>query len=285
MRTFWFLAAAALLATPAGAHPASGIVADRGGVVYFLDTGSGVYKLDGHGTPTKVPGPAFHWMAIDSENRFAKTRMPSGPGWQIDRAGASPTILLASDFAIVIGTDGNLYYPSPTRDGGVSVVKFTPAGETSVLATLKVPWLNGLAPGPDGSLYLTENSAIRKIDKAGRVTTVAEVVKPAGCVATPGTEAETGPYLRGLDVDARGSIVVAAAGCGSVLRVAADGKITSLLQLQSPWSPTSVVRVGSDVYVLEYLHVDTEDRRLWVPRVRKISSDGTSAVVATIKRP
>ena len=284
MRTLWLIAAVALLATPVGAHPASGIVADRQGNVYFLDTGSGVYKLDTHGALTRVPGSAFHWMTIDPDNRFAKTPMPSGSGWQIDRAGAGPTILLASDFPIAIGTDGNLYYPSPAGKGAVEIRRLTPAGQTSVLQRLPLGWLNGLAAGPDGSLYVTEDKAIRKIDKEGRATTVVELVKSDNCVSIPGNGAENGPFLRGLDVDAHGSVVVAAAGCGSVLRVAADGKITSLLQLQSPWSPTAVVAVGRDVYVLEYLHSATEDRRLWLPRIRKITPDGMTAIVATVKR-
>jgi hypothetical protein len=69
-----------------------------------------------------------------------------------------------------------------------------------------------------------------------------------------------------------------------VLKVAADGKVATVLQLQAPWSPTAVVEVGGDLYVLEYLHVAGEDRRAWVPRIRKISADGKSAVIATVSR-
>jgi DNA-binding beta-propeller fold protein YncE len=273
------------IGVPAVAHPASGIVADRQGNLYFLDTGSGVFKLDAHGALTHVPGPAFHWMAVDQENRLARTPMPPGSGGEIARAGANPTLLLASDFPIATGRDGNLYYPARAGRGAVEVVRVTPAGQKSVLTTLPVGWLNGLATGPDGSLYLTENNAIRKIDRQGRVTTIAEGVAPEGCAAIPGNEAGSGPQLRGLDVDAAGTIYVAASGCGSVLMVAPDGKITTVHQLQAPWSPTAVVKVGSDLYVLEYLHVATEDRRLWIPRVRKISAAGTSAIVATVNRP
>ncbi len=273
------------LAIPAAAHPASGIVADRQGNLYFLDTGSGVYKLDAHGALTRVPGPALHWMAIDQENRFAKTAMPPGSGGEIVRAGANPTLLLASDFPIATGRDGNLYYPSRAGRGAVEAVRVTPAGQKSVLTTLPVGWLNGLAAAPDGSLYVTENAAIRKIDPQGRVTTIAQSVSPEGCAAIPGNEAGSGPQLRGLDVDAAGTIFVAASGCGSVLKVAPDGKITTVFQLQAPWSPTAVVKVGSDLDVLEYLHVATDDRRLWMPRLRRISADGKTAIVATVNRP
>jgi hypothetical protein len=278
------LLAAALLASPAVAHPGSGIVADSQGQIYFLDTGDGVWKLDTRGALTKLPGPKFHWMAIDPDNRFAKTALPSGSGWEIARTGASPTLFLSSDFPLTIVLDGNLIYPSPAGAGAVQLMTLDPAGKTFPLAKLSVPWVNGLATGSDGSVYVTEDRAIRKIDKHGRVTTVVQGVKLEGCAAIPGSEAEDGPYLRGLDVDAHGTIFVAAAGCGSVLKVAADGKITKMHQTQAPWSPTAVVEVGGNLYVLEYLHVAGDDRRLWVPRIRKISADGKDAIVATVSR-
>jgi hypothetical protein len=70
-----------------------------------------------------------------------------------------------------------------------------------------------------------------------------------------------------------------------VLRISPDGRVTKLVQLESPWSPTAVALFGPNVYVLEYLHTAVEDRRAWVPRVRKISADGTSVVIATVERP
>jgi hypothetical protein len=278
------LIAAALLAGPAAAHPGSGIVADAQGQIYFLDTGDGVWKLDTRGALTKLPGPRFHWMAIDPDNRFAKTPLPSGSGWEIARTGASPTLLLASDFPLTIVQDGNLVYPSSAGARAVQIMKLNPAGKTSVFAKLAVPWVNGFAAGPDGSVYVTEDRAIRKIDKEGRVVTVVAGITLEGCASIPGSGTEDGPNLRGLDVDAHGTIFVAAAGCGRVLKVASDGKVATVLQLEAPWSPTAVVEVGGDLYVLEYLHTATEDRRAWVPRIRKISSDGKDAIVATVSR-
>ena len=94
------LIAACLFPTPAVAHPGSGIVVDRRGQIYFVDTGAGVWKIDAHGTLTRVPGPAFHWMTIDADDRFGNARLSSGPNWEITRAGANPTLILASDFPI-----------------------------------------------------------------------------------------------------------------------------------------------------------------------------------------
>src|SRR5262249_60253919 len=54
-----------LTAAPALAHPGAGIVVDRQGQVFFIDTGAGVWKIDRQGQLKKHPGDAFHWMAID----------------------------------------------------------------------------------------------------------------------------------------------------------------------------------------------------------------------------
>jgi hypothetical protein len=123
----------------AAGHPGSGIAVDRRGQVYFLDTGAGVWKIDARGTLTRVPGPAFHWMTIDSDGHFGTARLPSGPDWEIVRSVADPTLLFSSDFPIAIGQDGNLYYPTFRPASGLEVLRFSPSGETSELARLPSP--------------------------------------------------------------------------------------------------------------------------------------------------
>lgn len=285
------LASAWLLARSAAAHPGSGIFVDRTGRVYFLDTGSGLWRVEANGSLTKIPGPAFHWMAADEDGRFGATRLPSGPGWEFARAGASPAFLLSSDFPAAMGRDGNLYYPSmPDAGKRLQILQLTPSGRVSPLVTLpeagaKEPprWINGLAAAPDGSLYYTENAAVRRISQ-GRISTVIEGIALTGCASIPGTESETGPYLRGLAVDARGTVYVAAAGCGRTLKITPGGKVQTVIQLQSPWSPTGLALFGDDLYVLEFLHTASavEDRREWMPRVRKVSPAGQSSIVASI---
>src|ERR1044071_6980970 len=79
------------------AHPGSGIVIDRLGQVYFVDTGSGLWKIDARGTLIRIPAPRFHWLALDAEDRFVGVRLPSGASGEITRVGSTPTLLLASD--------------------------------------------------------------------------------------------------------------------------------------------------------------------------------------------
>ena len=59
-----------------------------------------------------------------------------------------------------------------------------------------------------------------------------------------------------------------------------------MMRTAAPWSPTDVAVHGRDLYVLEYLHTATDNRREWFPRVRKIAPDGTMTIIAAItKRP
>jgi hypothetical protein len=274
------LCLAGFLPTPVLAHPGTGIVVDRLGQIYFVDMVSGVWRLDAHGALTHMPGPAFHWLALDASNRFAATRLPTGPTGDIARLGSDPTLLLASDVPIAMGPDGSLYFPSH-GSGPVVIQRLTAAGGRSTVASLRGPIrdLNGLAVGPDGSIYYTENDAVRRVSPEGKTLTIAEHISIAGC---PATRAGGGPLLRGLDVDRTGTIYVAATACRGVIEISPRGRITVLPQLVDAWSPTGVVLSGSELFVLEYADPDTDDRARMLPRIRKIVADGSTAVVVTL---
>jgi DNA-binding beta-propeller fold protein YncE len=289
-RTLLVMTVVCLLSPPVLAHTGSGIAVDRNGQVYFLDTGSGLWRIDTHGRLTRLSGLKNHWLALDATDGFAGARLPTDPAadWLITKVGANPTLLISTDFPIAIGEEGNLYYPSG-RTGGVQIIRAMPSGETTVLARLPLtimgrplPHINGITGGSDCSLYYTEDTAIRRITPSGMISTVATVRALAGGPSIPGTNQH--PYLRGLAVDVRGVMYVADNGDARVLKITPEGKVTTLVQLQSPWSPTGVALFGSDVYVLEFLHTATDDRRAWLPRVRKITSDGKSTIVATVEQ-
>lgn len=278
------LALACLLPTLAIAHPGSGIVVDRFGQVYFVDMVSGIWKLNAKGGLTHVPGQAFHWMTLDAEGRFAAGQLPSGTGGDFTRIGSNPTLLLASDFPIAIARDGNLYYP--TKAGTpLQLKRFSPGGQTGLRATLPAAttsgqplrWINGLAAGPDGSFYYSEDDAIHRISRDGAVSTVGRRVPSSGCRAASA-------LLRGLDVDPAGNVYVADAGCGRVLKVTPSGAVTILPQVERPWFPTGIARSGNDLYVLEFENPETDDRGAMLPRIRKIAADGTTSVLATVTR-
>jgi hypothetical protein len=227
---------------------------------------------------------------MDPSDRFIQSRVPTDPrrDWVITAAASNPTMLISTDFPLVIGQDGNLYYPS-VREANLRIMRTNPTGVTSAFVTLPrsvagpaVGWINGLATGPNGSIYYTEDNAVRRITAQGEVSTIATVTPLANRTATPGIEER--PYLRGLKVDGNGVVYVADSADARVLKITADGRVTNILQLESPWAPTDVALFGDIVYVLEYSHTAGDDRLEWMPRVRKIAGDGKSTIIMTVDR-
>ena len=193
-------------------------------------------------------------------------------------------MLVSTDFPLVIGPDGDLFYPT-VGDRNIKIMRLNAAGRISIFATLPpiaggVEWINGITTGPEGSIYYTEDNTIRRIAGNGRVTTAATVTALGRGPDIPGNKQH--PYLRGLKVDANGAMYVADSGDARVLKITPDGKVRTLVQLESPWAPTDVAVFGDVVYSLEFLHTATDNRTEWMPRIRKITPDGKSTVILTV---
>jgi streptogramin lyase len=292
------LAATLLVVSGVSAHPGSGIVVDRQGQVYFVDTGLGVWRIDRQGRMARHPGPAYHWMTIDPEGRFNQQRMPRGVGGELTVVGLDPTLIISSDFPVTIGSDGAFYYPQAGRDGRVRVMRRAPSGEPGVFATLPIAtetgpdgqavqaeWVHGLAAGPNGYLYYTERDAVRRIAPDGTVSLVAGRIAVPDCVHPPAAKEERlGPALRGLDVTPDGTVYVAASACSALLKITPGGAVSVVLRASDAWSPMGVAVAGEDLYVLEYRYIEADRREDWLPRVRKVSREGRVTVIATVER-
>lgn len=288
LKTIITIAAACLLAASALAHPGSGILVDRQGQIYFIDTGSGLWRIDTKGGLSHLSPLRNHWLALDEANRFTQARLPTDTGrdWEITVAGSNPTMLISTDFPIVIGPNGDLYHPS-ARETNVRIMRTSPTGGTSAFVTLprsvvgkSLGWINGLTTGPDGELYYSEDNAVRRITAKGEVSTVAMVTPLKNGPNIPGSDSR--PYLRGLKVDAKGIVYAADFADARVLKITPNGKVSTILQLESPWAPTDVAVFGDIVYVLEFTHDAGDDRTTWMPRVRKITPDGRSTIIVTV---
>jgi sugar lactone lactonase YvrE len=290
IKTFVGLLSCILIATIAIAHPGSGIVVDEHGQVYFTDTGKGVWKIDNNGKLTFLPASKFHWMSIDAAGHFAGSSKNFGEYFErVTTQNNKPTLIMCSDFPLVIGNDGNIYYAN-TRHGSGKIIRRSPGGKESVLISDKiVEFISGIAIGPDGSLYITEASnananTIRKITMSGAMSIIATFVGKS----RDDLPFETTPsYCRGLAVDSTGTIYVAATGSRSVLKISSTGTISNILQESSPWTPTGVTVFHGEVYILEWHDVTAENlevRSAYIPRVRKIGADGKITTIATVSR-
>ncbi len=235
-------------------------------------------------------------MAIDIDNRLKDAKLPyfSSGDATLTRVGVNPTLLLASDFPITIGRDGNLYYPWLPADEQLQIFRLAPFGTTTILKASPanresgpLRWLNGIAAAPDGSVYYTENRAVRRITSEGKLTTVAENVTLSGCDSMPGIERDLGPYFRGLDVDAQATVYVAATGCRSVLKITPQGNVSTILRSPGLWAPAGIAVFEGEVYVLEWRDAPTSCEAVrsdWIPRVRKVGHDGVVTILATVSR-
>lgn len=288
-----FLAAAGLALTAAAAlaHPGSGIALDRQGNVFFIDTGHGVWRLDPEGRLSDWGRPAFHWMTLDLDDRFGATRLPYSADAEMRATGKSPRVLVSSDYPVLIAADGALYYPEPDAAHRLSLVRLEPGGARSVRTRLPAAtpngdlrWINGIAAGAAGSILFTDDKSVYRVSPTGVLTDVARGLQVPGCVVPPGGNNALRPYLRGLAEAPDGTLWVAASGCSALLRVSPKGEVTVALRAERPWSPTAVALGPGGVYVLEYLHTPGDDRRVWVPRVRRLDRDGRVETLVTVKR-
>jgi hypothetical protein len=272
-------------AHPALAHPGAAIAVDANGRVYFVDTGHGVWMVDAAGKLVDLGGPAFHWMTLDPDGRFASLRVSGGSfefvAKPIDGGGV---LILSSDFPVAL-RDEFAYYAPYAKTPPLRVLRLNREGRTEPAAAIetRAQWLNGLAHGRDG-LYFTEDAAVKRLAPDGSVSVIAEQVTPPECSADRVPETSV-PYLRGLAVGGDGDIYVAATGCRVVVRIDRRGNVSTVLRAENPWAPTAVALHGNAVYVLEYWHTPGDDRRQWLPRVRKVDKSQHVTTVAVVNRP
>jgi hypothetical protein len=285
-----------LFATRADAHPASGIVVNAKGEVFFIHTGRGVCKIDTQGKLTyihEVKGGG-HFLALDAQGRFS-TQFPQ-LFEKLTIEGVKSTLLYASGGApLVVSRDGNLYYGSgfpegdDTAPGFHTLTRLSLDGKRTLFAPqlkTKLEGLNesvtGLAADPSGTLFVAGPNAILQVKTDGTVTTLMHPVVVKDCeddlAKDSSTRAYHSPYLRGLDVAEDGTVYAAVSGCRCVVKITAGERVEIVLKSERPWTPTGVADWGKDLFVLEYSNTDQPNN--WSPRVRKLAQDGKVTTLA-----
>jgi len=287
-----------LLVTPAFAHPASGIVVDDHGRIYFLF--DSLYRIDPSGKLSVVQENAGgHWLALDAKGAFANATPKIFKRATPD--GAIPALIYGDGAPMVIGLDGNLYYGSNGLQedsfpaGAMTVVRMSPQGEQSLFTpSLKQTLSNlndgitGLTSGPDGSIYAATWNGIVKLGRDGSIAKIMHPVAVKDCDSDPADHNPanaSSPLFRGLGVDADGNVYAAATSCHRVVKITPRGDVRSILISERPWSATGVAVSGRDVYVLEYTNANGPKTEGWKARVRKIAADHTVTTLAAFSTP
>lgn len=282
------------LACPTWGHPSAGLVVDPEGNVFFSDLSRGVIKVDPRGTVTTISREGGHWLALDDRGTFSRAEFGKSahwPRWFKRRTpdGVRPALISDGGSPLVVTVDGNLYYVCNDEQmipGGMQVARLTPEGHATLVSpgmgaiAEDMGGIKGLAAGPEGSLYVSYPKAILRIARDGAFTTLLNPVVAPDCEKTPAS-IQDAPSLRGLAVDERGTVYVAATGCRCVIKITPDAMVTAVLKAESPWSPCSVVLRGEEIYVLEHMNANSEAHEDWPPRVRKVGRDGAVTTLVT----
>jgi hypothetical protein len=287
MKTSFLIVAQFCIAMAAAlAHPGSGIVVDQQGQVFFQDSAARtIWKIDSQGKVTahnnKIGG---HWMALDTKDKFAHSDLKLVE--RISPDPLNPALLVADGGApITVNVDNNLYYGVGISSEGkvdVGMMKISPDDKQEQFApdfakSIVNLGITGLASGPEGIIYAACLTGIFKVTTNGTYTTLVNPLVVKDCDQDAATS-----FLRGLDVDSDGTVYAAASGCRCLVKITPDGKVATVLKAERPWSPTGVAIHKGDIYVLEYTNANGHLSEGWLPRVRKLSRDGTVTTLATI---
>jgi sugar lactone lactonase YvrE len=312
--TIGILAGCLLSSSLASAHPATGIVVDRGGNVYFSDLET-VWKLDPAGKKTVfragVSGRHVHELAIDDEGNIYGADLSYNPArqtwpssvWKMSPDGKFTYLLEPTENpprGMTIWRDraGNTYFIDQNNHTKTQtlLLRREPNGKVSTLAgsvyghrdgigaAANFGSVGGMAFAPDGSLYLTDGTSVRRVSMAGAVTTVAQDLNFRTREDRPTLFGGSEGSLTGLTVDANGNVYVADAGNRRLLKITSAGKVEVVYRVEPPFFPNGVFAAANgDVYVMEVglLLPGTSSG----PRIRKLMGANNEIVEVGVGAP
>jgi hypothetical protein len=308
-----FLAAALILiltpATPA--HPASGIVVDRKGQVYFSDLET-IWKLDTNQKLSVfrpgISGRHVHELTIDDEDNIYGEDISYEPAtkkwisdvWKMTPAGALIYVVAPTTDpprALTMWRDrlGNTYFIDQNNHlkQRTILLRRTPEGKVETFAggayghrdgkgtDAQFSSVGALTLSADGNIYLSDGVSLRKVAPDGTITTVATNLNARTSADKPVLFEGLYNSLAGLAVNADGVVYLADANNRRLLKINQDGKVEVALRADPPFFPNGAFATpNGDVYVLEVGF--TLPNTTVGPRVRKITPDGKNVILTVI---
>lgn len=302
------LLVAGYVAPGASAHPATGIIVGPRGDVYFSDLET-IWRLDAAGRLTVFrarAGGHVHELSIDGAGNVYGADVSYEPAtgrwlhalWRMTPEGGETFIVApTSEFprALSIWRDarGNNFFVEQDnhKKERTLLLRRTPDGRVETFAggayghadgrgtRARFSGVGGLGLGRDGSVYLSDGGAVRRVSPEGDVTTLARGLDSKDLGRDAATKRQHGS-LMGLAADDEGNVYVADHGNRRVLKVSAAGKVETFLTAEPPWSPTGVAVASGGVYVLEIGF--THPASYSGPRVRHVSHEGAVKTLGTV---
>lgn len=293
-------------AVSVSAHPAWGIAVDRNNQIYFSDIET-IWRIDAQGKLTVfragVSGRHVHEININEDGNLYGTDNTYEPAtqrwtaalWKMTPSGELSLIVAPTSSppkAMTMWRDraGNSYYVGQSDNSrhDLFVLKRAADGSVTTLAgnrkagdeyrQVALYSVGGMAFGPDGTLYFTQNSNVRKVTMDGRMTTLAENLPVENRAESPMSDSRL-TTLFGIAVDAQGNSFAADYGNRRILKIGSDGVLTTVAHTEPPWSPTGVVGKDGVLYILEFAFILPST---YTPRVRRMSPDGKMTILANL---
>ena len=290
------------------AHPASGIVVDSKGNVYFSDLET-VWKVDTSGKLAAfrpgIRGRHVHELAIDDEDNIFgadisyESEKWISAVWKMTPKGdltylLKPTADPPPGTSLWHDREGNMYWVDQNNHTKTRtlLLRRSPDGDVTTLAgsswghadgkgtAARFGSVGGMTIAADGNIYLTDGDSMRRVAMDGTVSTLARELTIRTSEDTPTLFGGNHGSLAGLSVGSDGSVYVADSGNRRVLKIR-DGASQVVLRSEPPFFPTGVAATpAGDVYILEVGF--TLPNVSSGPRVRKVTADGKTVVVTTV---
>jgi sugar lactone lactonase YvrE len=298
-----------LLPVSAIAHPATGIVCDRAGNIYFSDLET-IWKIDTSGRLSVfrpgVSGRHVHELAIDEQDNIYgadfsyESQKFINDIWKMTPAGRFEYLLEPTDkpprgMSIWRDRAGNNYLVDQNNhsktqtlllrrspDGGVMTLAGGAYGHADGKGTAaRFSAVGNLAFGPDGSPYLTDGATVRRVATDGTVATLASGLNVRTAQDKPTLFGGSDQNLTGIAVDSAGTVFAADSENRRLFKIMREGKTEIVLRVDPPYFPNGVFAgPGGEVYVLEISF--TPPGSWGASRVRRLSADGRSTILATV---
>jgi hypothetical protein len=244
----------ALILVPAiaTAHPSIGIVSDSRGNIFYTDLHQ-VWKISGGKQTVAVPDMHTHELYIDSaDNLYGEHQWNDESGthfyhylWRLSPAGRLDTVVsnrpafVNVDFSLARDGQGNEYYLKPgyylKPNDTSSIIRRSPAGLETALATGRFKGISWLHPHTDGSVVYVLNNTVYRIGTDGATRIIAKGIASK----TPSyTYFGNGPIVYGAWQDIAQNVYVAAFSDQVVKKVDGTGTVSVFYKSSGRWAPT-----------------------------------------------
>ncbi len=312
--TAWVCAMAVLLFALTGAlnvlaHPGYGLDVDSRGNIFFSDVHRRtVWKLGAAGNLSPFARDRWaHALCVDDQDVVwieEEVNNTQYRVWRIAPDGTATSVLgpieRGLDFhgaSLLADADGRLFFPhsNPPHFSNSGVRQRTAAGAVSLLAgsdeyghrdgvgpAARFNGIDSMRFGSDGAVLVLDVDAIRRVSRAGEVTTLFHGLKDAMPEDQPfdNGNPRVSNRLYGFDLNAAGEAIVAYHGNRRVLRLSPDGGREVIYRSTKPWSPVGVCFHGGKVLIKESGLEPGSD--LPGPRIRSLRPDGTVETLITL---